>query len=168
MTPQINLTLPPGFTGEIRFTTDGFTVRPLSDAPKAAGQDGSADANSRIAAILDRYERHNPKARDMYAGLIEQGWTVEAPKPTKAEKNDEYLRVVYVGRAERVALYFNTRNITCASTAVRGYAATLPTADQRPNGNVGFYYDGSHDGTVATALEAAAKLIVHADAEDEL
>jgi hypothetical protein len=163
MSRDINLTIPAGFTGEIRFTEDGFTVRPLRDAPPTEEAHERTADDARIVAILDRYARHTPDARAMYAGLVGQGWTVEPPKPTKAEKNDEYLRVVYVGRIERVALYFNTRNITCASTAVRGYAATLPTADQRPNGNVCFYYDGSHDGTVETALAAAAALIAFAD-----
>lgn len=164
MAPEIHLTLPVGFTGEVRFTDDGFTVRPLADEPGTATAGRNPD-DCRVAAILDRYARLAPKARDLYAGLVSQGWTAEPPKPTKQDKNDEYLRLVYVGNVERVALYFNTRNITCASTAVRGYAATLPTADQRPNDNVCFYYDGTHGGSVDTALTAAARLIEFADGQ---
>lgn len=163
MSAEFHITLAPGFTGDVRMSADGrgFTVRPLADDGEPTG-DGSA-ADARVAAILDRYARHTPSARKIYAGLLEQGWAAEPPQPRKQDKNDEYLRLVYVGDSERVALYFNTRNITCATAAVRGYAAALPTADQRANGNVCFYYDGSHSGSVDTALTAAAKLIEFAD-----
>lgn len=162
MATEFHLTLGPGFTGDVRMSDDGrgFTVRSLVDDGKLAA-DGVDD--DRIAAIVDRYVKHTPEAQDIYAGLVGQGWKALAPKPTKQDTNNEYLRFSYVGSVERVALYFNTRNITCASTAVRAFAASLPTADRRSNDNVCFYYDGSHDGSVETALAAAAKLIEFAD-----
>ncbi len=103
----------------------------------------------------------------MFAGLDQQGWAAIPADPTKAAENHEYLRMLYIGRSQRVSLYLNTCNIVCAAVAVRGYAATRPTADTRKNGNVYFYFDGSHGGTVATALDAAAALIAFADSSAE-
>ncbi len=165
MANPISLTLAPGFTGNIRVTADGLTVRPLADSPSSDA--ANAPDTARISHTLDRFARRTPEVRDMFAGLDQQGWAAIPADPTKAAENHEYLRMLYIGRSQRVSLYLNTCNIVCAAVAVRGYAATRPTADTRKNGNVYFYFDGSHGGTVATALDAAAALIAFADSSAE-
>ncbi|MEK6443815.1 hypothetical protein [Pseudonocardia sp. T1-2H] len=170
MSRTVHLTLQPGFTGDIRFTDDGMIVRPLPAAAAAvtpAVEPSSTDpAALRVGRILDRFARHAPEVKDVHDQLISLGWTAVAPEPTKATENEEYLRLLYVGRKDRVTLYLNTRNITCANVGVKEFAATLESADQRPNGNVCFYFDGTHNGSVRTAIAAAAALISFADQDD--
>jgi hypothetical protein len=94
--------------------------------------------------------------------LVERGWTVEPIQPRPNSRGvRKYVHLSYTGTAfdRPVTLYLNTVNLTCAGRDFTAYAATLPGADQRANGNVVF----SHADDVQQALDAADALQRFAD-----
>ena len=137
--------------GQVRVTTG-------STGSEVSAEDEPDHHAAEVAEILERYERYDrsSRARDVHDALTAQGW---AAVP---HQRREYVRLITPGREHQVTLYLNTLNLVCAGVKIAPFAATLPTADRRSNGNVHFYFDGRR-GTVETALDAAAAIKRFAD-----
>jgi hypothetical protein len=157
--PDLHIHIPAAFNGRIYLHGDNSVhVVSSEDAPADA-----PEINPDVSTILDRWEAYDSStsARRIHDRLVECGWTAHAPR----EGERAYVRMIYTneGRPKRrITLYLNTVNLTCATTWACSYAARLPGADQRANGNVVFHFT---PGDIDQALAAADALAAHCRGE---
>lgn len=139
MTLSFNFNPSPGFTGHVDIPGVGtVTVRPLTEVSTA---DERTPDEQDVANLLQVYGRLNQDVWPLHLGMTEQTYTFHPPEAGE-ETTRERLRAIYGRGRHYVIWYVNSRSITCANVGARDYAATLPGADVRSNGNVVFPYGG--------------------------